>query len=210
MNIYLDLETVPATEPTESEIKACSAKRKPEEIEKDYLENRDALLAKALKSKSVSIYDSKIVCLGYAFGDGEVHAITGREDYILKSFSGAILDHHKENGGSPEGNTLFAFNGDGFDYPLLYLKSCLYKEMVVKGMVYFATKKDVMRMSAFNKYGTFVSLDAICKFFGIEGKGDIDGSMIYPMYKEGKIEEIAEYCRRDVEKTRKLEKILLP
>ena len=77
-------------------------------------------------------------------------------------------------------------------------------------MLFFASKKDVMKMGTFHQYGKFVSLDNLCKFFGFEGKGDIDGSQVYPMYKEGKIEEIAEYCRQDVIKTRKLEKILRP
>lgn len=48
------------------------------------------------------------------------------------------------------------------------------------------------------------SLDKITKACGIEGKGDIDGSMVWPMVEAGKIIEVAEYCKHDVEITRNL------
>lgn len=48
------------------------------------------------------------------------------------------------------------------------------------------------------------SLDKITKACGIEGKGDIDGSMVWDYVRDGKIIEIAEYCKHDVEITRNL------
>ncbi len=47
-----------------------------------------------------------------------------------------------------------------------------------------------------------ISLDRLCKVFGIEGKGDITGADVYPMYKEGRIDEISQYCAHDVDITR--------
>ena len=44
----------------------------------------------------------------------------------------------------------------------------------------------------------FIKMDLIAKAFGIDGKGAVDGSMVYPMWKEGKYEEIAMYCNDDV------------
>ena len=46
-----------------------------------------------------------------------------------------------------------------------------------------------------------VSLDTLCKVFGIPGKDGIDGSMVWDMYQNGRLEEISEYCVEDVEKT---------
>lgn len=57
-------------------------------------------------------------------------------------------------------------------------------------------------MVAWAGVGNRVSLDNLCKALGIEGKGDIDGSMVWPMIQEGKIAEVAEYCVHDVEITR--------
>lgn len=57
-------------------------------------------------------------------------------------------------------------------------------------------------MLAWAGVGNRISLDNLCKALGIEGKGSIDGSMVWPMIQEGRIAEVAEYCRHDVEITR--------
>jgi len=207
-NLYIDIETIPAVEPTDEDIKSCSLKKTPDTIQKDFEENYDTLLQKALKKKGTSIYDSKVVCIGFAFNNDKPQSVIGTETYLLQAFENIIKDYHKENGGSKESNLLVGFNSDNFDFPILYLRACLYKMDGLKSLFYYCEKRDVMKMGTCKIYGKFVSMDNLCKFFNIEGKGDVDGSMVYPMYKEGKIEEIAEYCRRDVEKTRKLYNIL--
>lgn len=57
-------------------------------------------------------------------------------------------------------------------------------------------------MIAWAGVGNRISLDNLCKALGIEGKGGIDGSQVWPMIQEGKIAEVAEYCIHDVEITR--------
>jgi predicted PolB exonuclease-like 3'-5' exonuclease len=58
-------------------------------------------------------------------------------------------------------------------------------------------------------------LDYWCRRFDIESpKGGIDGSQVGRAYRDGRIEDIGEYCLRDVRATaalyRKLENTLLP
>ena len=48
------------------------------------------------------------------------------------------------------------------------------------------------------------SMDRLCRLLGIPGKGDISGADVWPMVKAGKLAEVAEYCRGDVERTRAL------
>jgi hypothetical protein len=49
------------------------------------------------------------------------------------------------------------------------------------------------------------SLDFWCRRFDVESpKGSIDGSQIARAYREGRIEEIGEYCLRDVRATASL------
>ena len=57
-------------------------------------------------------------------------------------------------------------------------------------------------MVAWAGVGNRISLDNLCKALGVEGKGSIDGSQVWPMIQEGRIAEVAEYCRHDVEITR--------
>ena len=48
-----------------------------------------------------------------------------------------------------------------------------------------------------------ISLDRLCKALSIQTpKGDIDGSKVWDYVKAGKIAEVAEYCKKDVEATR--------
>jgi predicted PolB exonuclease-like 3'-5' exonuclease len=45
-------------------------------------------------------------------------------------------------------------------------------------------------------------MDRISKLLGIEGKGDMDGSKVWPTYQAGGLTEIAHYCKGDVERAR--------
>ena len=73
-------------------------------------------------------------------------------------------------------------------------------------------------MEVFNFQGAVrgnYSLDYWCRRFDIESpKGSIDGSQVARTYREGRIEEIGEYCLRDVRATaelyRRVEPTLLP
>lgn len=54
-----------------------------------------------------------------------------------------------------------------------------------------------------------ISLDNLCFALGIEGKGDFDGSMVAKMFADGKHENIAQYCREDVERVRQVHKKMI-
>jgi predicted PolB exonuclease-like 3'-5' exonuclease len=45
------------------------------------------------------------------------------------------------------------------------------------------------------------SLDALARLIGLPGKIGIDGSQVHDLYKQGKIEEIRNYCLADVAQT---------
>lgn len=47
-----------------------------------------------------------------------------------------------------------------------------------------------------------VKLDKLAKALGFEGKGDIDGSQVWPMVAAGRISDVAAYCKNDVIQTR--------
>lgn len=47
-----------------------------------------------------------------------------------------------------------------------------------------------------------VSMDKLCRIFGIPGKGAISGADVWPLMQAGRIAEVEAYCRGDVERTR--------
>jgi len=47
-----------------------------------------------------------------------------------------------------------------------------------------------------------ISLDKLCRAFGLRGKGDMDGSKVWDAVREGRIAEVEAYCADDVRKVR--------
>ena len=45
-------------------------------------------------------------------------------------------------------------------------------------------------------------LDRLCRCLGIRGKGDVSGAGVWAAIQEGRIEEVALYCRKDVARAR--------
>lgn len=47
-----------------------------------------------------------------------------------------------------------------------------------------------------------VSLDKLARVLGVGGKGEMDGSMVWDAVNEGRIDEVAAYCKADIAMTR--------
>lgn len=93
----------------------------------------------------------------------------------------------------------FCAHNKAFDLPFLF------KRMVInsiKPCFIFNpySRNHICTMELWNGYGGRISLDKLCKILGIAGKGDVDGSVVWPMFQAGEFEKIAEYNASDVEK----------
>jgi len=103
-----------------------------------------------------------------------------------------------------------AHNGCDFDFRFLWQRCVVLGVKPVIRIPYNDRpwSKDVIdtlyMWTGLNKAGG--SLDKICKAFGLEGKGDMDGSKVYDAWKDGEEKKIAEYCQDDVEKLRAIYK----
>ncbi len=115
---------------------------------------------------------------------------------------------------------LVSFNGRGYDGPILMIRSA---QLGVKPSVNLIGNRyqigshcDLLEIFTFmGAYRDRYSLDYWCRRFDVESpKGSIDGSQVGRAYREGRIEEIGEYCLRDVRATgelyRKIEHTLMP
>jgi predicted PolB exonuclease-like 3'-5' exonuclease len=104
---------------------------------------------------------------------------------------------------------LVSFNGRAFDLPVLKLRAMKYG---VASSIYKLGDKwnsYLQRYSAdwhndlhetLTDYFACgrLKLDEACKVFGYPGKVDVDGSTVFDLYKQGKIQEIRDYCETDV------------
>jgi DNA polymerase elongation subunit (family B) len=124
----------------------------------------------------------------------------------------------------PRFDRFVTFNGRGFDCPWMMLRSAILgvrPSQNLMGYRYsFRPHVDLLELlTFFGSGGTAArkfNLDFFCKAFGIPSPKEqgMDGYAVGPYYREGRLAEIAEYCRRDVEATaalyKRLETTLLP
>ena len=112
------------------------------------------------------------------------------------------------------------FNGRGFDGPFLMLRSAVLGLTVTRNLVGYRYSirphTDLLEAITFFGASRKWNLDFTCKAFGVESPKEhgMDGFSVGPYYRAGRLREIANYCRRDVEATarlfQKLDKTLLP
>lgn len=110
-----------------------------------------------------------------------------------------------------------SFNGLTFDLPVL-IRRAMYSDISVSPqMIANLTKRqDINRhhydlaallglRSPFSGAVEVKSLNYYLKRFGLGSKANgMDGSLVYPLWKEGRLDEIREYCTGDVMETAKL------
>ncbi|MCE9593295.1 MAG: ribonuclease H-like domain-containing protein [Planctomycetes bacterium] len=113
-------------------------------------------------------------------------------------------------------STLVTFNGRGYDGPVLMIRSAQLgvapSRQLVPNRYAVGDHCDVADVLTFHGASRdHYKLDYWCRRFDIESpKGSIDGSQVGRAYRDGRIEDIGEYCLRDVRATAELYKKLAP
>ncbi len=103
---------------------------------------------------------------------------------------------------------LVTFNGSSFDLPVLRYRAMLHKVSAagLSARRYFHRYTDDAVdlcdvLSSFTP-GAKASLHELCRVMGLPGKpDDIDGSEVDKYFREGRIQDIADYCESDVVNT---------
>lgn len=212
--IYLDIETVPSQLPGIREefaagITAPAQYKKADSIAAWLAENREAEAEAAWLKTSFDGGLGQCVCIGFALDDEPAisYAVPSLdmadERRILQDFFCLVTD-------IGAGAHFVGHNLIGFDLPFLWKRAMVLN--VKPPFVFPRNPKpwselvtDTMLLwDAQQRHGG--SMDRICRLLGIEGKGDMDGSKVWPMVQEGRMAEVAAYCRGDVERTRAMHK----
>jgi len=165
---------------------------------------------------------AQVIVISAAYGDGDIHTFKDdNEEHLLKKFDMYLYNLQQNPSStkdlikqSPDVWTLVGYNIREFDAPILFLRAkkygCKNIERLLRDLSRYDRRiEDVMQMALPTMGKQYLKMDELCKFFGIEGKGDIDGSNVYDYFIGGKLEEIAQYCSEDVQRTRELYKILI-
>jgi hypothetical protein len=138
----------------------------------------------------------RILCIGYAVDDEPTDVLIGDERDILVRFweLARSVSHY------------VGHNVMDFDLRFIYQRSivCGVRPSVNLSFARYRCDPIYDTMKEWVKWSkTNVGLEHLALALGIPTpKEGIDGSQVFDFYKAGKLDEIADYCKRDVETTR--------
>lgn len=194
MNLFFDIETIPAAETQHNILKEIHAK-KMEGGKRVDPEFDDYLAATSFDGAF-----GQIICIGYAIDDKPVEVLQGDEKQILKDFWKIAKD----------ANLFIGFNNMDFDLRFIYQRSTVLGITPTKNLSFARYRNDPIYdiMWEWRKWARepSVSLDTLAKALGIQSSkgGEIEGKDVWQAYKDGRLAEICEYCKKDVEVTRQI------
>lgn len=216
MNVFIDLETIPAQPEEQVKAEIAKAIEAPATMSKSetiaewhagigkYAGVKDAAIEDIYRKTALDGSKGEIISIAFAVEDSEVvvHKRDGSEKELLVS---ALANLVAAIGGKSP--WFIGHNIGGFDLKFLFQR-CVINQVNAKidfkhygrhGSNFYDT------MQAWAGFGNRISQDNLCKALGIEGKpGDITGSNVWDHYKAGNIDRIAEYNADDVAKVRKI------
>ena len=234
MNIYFDIETIPAQKPSDIALLREESDREIYMIKAPSNYKDEVKIAEYIAAKRVEIEASfddryrktsfdgamgQIVCISYAINDSEpvnLYAYNngvGEDDLIAAFYRDIKLHYDPSNQQRP---VFIGHNILNFDLRFLFQRSVM---LGIKPpmMIPFKAKPwdDSVfdTMTAWAGVGNRVSLAKLCNVFGLAAKGseigeEIDGSKVWDFVKAGRIEEVSTYCGGDVVRTREIYKRL--
>jgi len=113
--------------------------------------------------------------------------------------------------------TLVSWNGSGFDLPVLHYRSLVHgvqaprywdmgdddRDFRFNNYIsrYHSRHTDLMDLLALYNGRAAAPLDDLARLCGFPGKLGMDGSQVWPAWREGRIAEIRDYCETDVANT---------
>ena len=232
MNIYLDIETIPAQDPeaikmlrkeADEEKRLIKAPSNYKDVAKidEYIAAKkieiDAAFDERYRKTSFDGALGQVVCVSYAIDDNEPAVIYASdwkdsEQFILTSLYENLQASYNPN--SQVRPVFIGHNIVSFDLRFLLQRSII---VGVKPPMFIPFKAkpwdDVVfdTMTAWAGVGNRVSMAKLCEVFKIDAKGsevdgEIDGSKVWDYVQAGRIDDVATYCMHDVIRTRQIYK----
>ena len=146
----------------------------------------------------------RILCIAYATNSSPVECLSGDEKEILRKFWSI----------AKEADLFIGHNVMEFDLRFIYKRSIIHQVQPSRNLSFARYRSEPIydTMKEWEKWSnSTVALRKLCLVLGITSPKEegIDGSKVYDFFLAGKTDEICEYCKRDVEATRKLYKKMI-
>lgn len=193
MNIFLDIETLPAEPKHEPVLRELFARRP----------GRATSFDQYVRGTSLSGNWGRIFCVGLSVDDAPVTVLRGDEPTLLGQFWTQV----------EKADLFIGHNVMDFDLPFIYKRSTVHNVRPSRELSFARYRRDQIydTMREWDNWANFnTGLDQLAKILDLESsKQGIDGAQVYDYYLAGKYQEIYDYCAADVELTRKIYKRLV-
>ncbi len=213
--IYLDIETLPPIESFREKLaRDINAEQGTDEPEPGEAEI-EVEVEKRFRDLSLRGEWGRLLCIGLVIEEDGVVKLCGAlgrdretrrfhmdEARTLRSFWSLVA-------GFREGQDLFiGHNLLDFDLPFLYKRSCIHgvRPSVNLSFRRYQSHPVFDTMWEWTKWRHRIALHELTRALGIPSpkESGVDGLGIYDLYHQGRHEEIAQYCMRDVKRTREV------
>lgn len=205
--LFLDIETLPADgkdlpiikELFEEQKKKNGNRSRIKSVMTGQVRNDETSFDSYFRGTSFSGEFGRIFCIGYAINNQPADCLTGSEKKMLEKFWDIARD----------ASVFIGHNVMDFDMRFIYKRSIILGVRPTQDLSFARYRNNPIfdTMREWEKWGSSgVSLHKLALSLGLESSktGGIDGSQVYDYFLAGKTEEICDYCKRDVEVTRKI------
>ncbi len=208
VTIFIDIETLPSPEPPSLDEIQAPANYKDEAKIQAFKESK---INEFYRAQALDSMRGQLLCIGFAIDDGPVQTLIRGMDGVNSEYD--LLEAFSQEIKYCSPVTWCGHNVKTFDLQWLWRKALKFGITALAQKIprerYSRDVVDTLELWAGPDYRDRTSLDAIAQFLGLQGKtGDLDGSKVYDFWLEGKLQEIKDYCARDVELTRSIFNII--
>jgi 3'-5' exonuclease len=213
--LYIDKETIPdqrqgARQAIADAIRPPANMSKPETIAKWEAEEKPAAVEEAYRKTALDGATNHIICISAAVNDDKpvTFSVTDvrQEAAEIKLFYEWLNEQELFWDGSRSTGVCFVgHNIIGFDLKVLRQRSIVLgvrpPDWLPFNVKPWETNQVYDTMTQWDAK-QYVSLDKLCRAFGIDGKDGMDGSKVYDAWLSGDHQAIKQYCAADVERVR--------
>lgn len=212
--LFIDIETVPSQSEWFQKYIAEKHEENPY-VRSDKLkwfeeEGREELIARDIHAGGLNPVTGEVVAVSMARGDNDPIVFYRTLEQPEEVLMADVIKYIQDSGFI----TFVGYNVKGFDIPFLATRQLLLKMNPQSNKLHYARDAqpwnsdvvfDIMQEINGWRSRDNLSFDVICRSVGIEGiKDEMDGSQVWQAMKDGRAEEVANYCRRDVANTQRL------
>jgi len=212
MNLFIDIETLPDQRPDAfknilNTVEPPANYKKAESIQKWKDEQGESVAQETYRKTALKGIAGEVLSIAWALDDGEIEGLLrmpgeSEADLLSKFFKSVYrqLDH---------GHSRLTWIGHNvIEFDLRFIKQrCLVNDVrpsfvipadAKHGNVVFDTMREWCGWKG------YVSQQALCDAFGIDGKSDMTGADVYDEYLAGNYKKILDYNKDDVRIVREL------